>query len=216
MALVAARKKRGRPRQPGLAETRREQILAAATTLFARDGFAQTDLQQVADVLGVGKGTVYRYFPSKGELFLAAVDRAMRQMHETVTRAADQKTEPLKRLSRAIRAYLAFFEEHPNFVELLIQERAAFRDRQKPTYFEHRERNIERWKFMFRGLIGAGVVREMPVDRITDVLSSVVYGTMFTNFFTRREKVAQRQAEDILDVLLHGILRPRPEQGGAA
>src|SRR5262245_37795229 len=58
-------------------ERRREEILARAIELFARDGYADLDLQILADDVGVGKGTLYRYFGSKQELFLAAADRVM-------------------------------------------------------------------------------------------------------------------------------------------
>jgi len=211
-AAALTLRKRGRPPTPGLAEARREQILATATALFARDGYDRTDLQQVADALKIGKGTVYRYCRSKRDLFLAAADRAMRQLRVAVDTAAEAEPQPLPRIRTAIRAYLEFFEAHPEYVELFIQERAAFRDRKKPTYFEHREANIERWREFYRGLIAARVVREVPVDRITDTLSSLVYGTMFSNFFLRREKAAAKQADDILDVVFNGILT-RPAGG---
>ena len=61
---------------------RREQILDAAAEVFAQHGYRNTDVQFVADALQVGKGTVYRYFPSKEALFLAAVDRGMRRLTE--------------------------------------------------------------------------------------------------------------------------------------
>src|SRR6185295_4927357 len=162
-AMLVARK-RGRPSQPGLAESRREQILEAATKLFAREGYARTDLQQVADSMKVGKGTVYRYWRSKQELFLGTVDRAMRQMRATIDAAIGDEADPMRRLETGIRAYLEFFESHREFVELFIQERAVFRDRKKPTYFEHREANAGRWREVFQGLIDGGVLREMPVD----------------------------------------------------
>jgi hypothetical protein len=56
----------------------------------------------------------------------------------------------------------------------------------------------------------------VPVSRIMDVLSDLVYGTMFTNHFSGRHKPVEVQAEDILDVVFHGILteRERRAQGG--
>src|ERR1043165_895383 len=157
--MLTKPRKRGRPPQPGLAESRREQILAAATDLFAKQGFDRTEWQQVADRLGVGKGTVYRYFPSKRELFLAAADRAMRLLHDAVGTAADPEAhEPLEQIKRAVTAYLLFFERHPEFVELFIQERAAFRDRETPTYFAHRDAQRARWRPMYEGLVAGGVL----------------------------------------------------------
>jgi hypothetical protein len=114
---------------------------------------------------------------------------------------------------------LAFFEEHPQFVELLIQERALFKDRKKPTYFEHRERNLERWRLMLAWLIDQGRLRQMPPERILDVVNDLVYGTMFTNYFAGRTRSYREQAQDILDIVFYGILsdeeRKRREAGDA-
>jgi AcrR family transcriptional regulator len=180
----------GRPRDPSLAARRHDEILGAAAKLFAERGYAATDLQIVADALGVGKGTLYRYFPSKEQLFLAAVDRGMRKMRECVDAARTAVSDPLDQIVEAMAAYLGFFDEHPELAELLIQERAVFRDRKKPTYFEHREANVGRWRDLFAGLIADGRVRKMSVEQITNVFSNLGYGTMFTNFFAGRAEVA--------------------------
>jgi AcrR family transcriptional regulator len=191
---------------PARRGARQEEILDAAAKLFARHGYSETDTQLLADELGVGKGTLYRYFPSKRALFLAAADRVMRRLRQQIDASIEGVEDPLKRIAVAIRAYLAFFAEHPESVELLIQERAQFKDRRKPTYFEHREANVEQWRALYRGLIAGGRVRDMPVERIIDVMSDLVYGTMFTNYFTGQRKPFESQAEDILDVVFYGIL----------
>ncbi len=199
----------GRPIDPHLRQRRCEEILQVATGQFAQHGFADTDVQVIADGLQVGKGTIYRYFSSKEKLFLAVVDRGMRQMKQAVDAATSQTSRPLERVAEGIRAYLTFFDEHPEIVELLIHERALFRDRRKPTYFVHREANVGQWRDLFRHLIRAGVIRDAPVERITDVISGLLYGTMFTNYFAGRAKPLASQCQDILDIVFRGLLVDR-------
>ncbi len=184
---------------------RREEILSAATLLFAEQGFSDAVTQLLADNLGVGKGTLYRHFPSKRELFLAAVDRVMRQLHDHVEAATCDVTDGIERIRAGIRAYLAFFREHPEFVEVLVQERAQFRDRENPTYFEHRERNVQRWRDLYRQLIGEGRIRDIPAERISDVMSAVLYGAMFLNDYGGRSGAFAIDAEEIIDILFRGI-----------
>ncbi len=200
--------KPGRPRDPTLPARRREEILEAAQRVFADRGFHKTDVGEIAVDLGLGKGTLYRYFPSKEALFLGAVDRGMRLLREAVERAEEGATDPLQRVSRAARAYLAYFDRNPALVELLLQERSHFKARKKPTYFAHRDANLGPWRKTFRNLIREGRVRDVPVDRITDVISDLLYGTIFTNYFAGRRKSFEAQAQDVLDVLFHGILSP--------
>jgi AcrR family transcriptional regulator len=204
--MKSVAKKAGRPSDPALRERRRQEILDAAAKLFARHGYSDTDTQDLADKLGVAKGTLYRYFPTKRDLFLAAVDRVMRRLKEQIDASIVGIAEPLDRIARAVREYLVFFAENPDFVELLIQERAQFKDRKKPTYFEHREANLERWRAMYRDMIAKGRVRTVPVERITDVFGQLMYGTIFINYFRGTQKSPAEQAKDILDIVYHGIL----------
>src|SRR5205807_331664 len=112
----------------------------------------------------------------------------------------------LTRVERAIATFLRFFAEHPSFVELLIQERAYFKDRKRPTYFEHREVNIQRWRQVYTDLIAAGRMRDIPVEQITTVISNVLYGIMVTNFFNGQPQPSDVQAREILDVIFLGVL----------
>src|SRR6059058_4216308 len=114
-------KKPRRPVDQALWANRTQQILDAAARLFAEHGYADADTQLLADELHVGKGTIYRYFPSKRELFLAVADRAMHRLREEVDAAIADVEEPLERVAKAIRTYLDFFTDHPQYVELLIQ-----------------------------------------------------------------------------------------------
>jgi AcrR family transcriptional regulator len=201
-----AAKKPGRPADPQLGVRRREEILEAAAALFARHGYSQTDTQVLADKLQVGKGTLYRYFSSKQELFLAAVDRVMHKLRETIDAGIEAIEDPLERIARAVHLYLDFFAEHPEFVELLVQERAQFKDRKRPTYFQHRDANVKRWWDMYRSLIEKGRLRSVPVERITEVFGNLLYGTVLANYFAGQRRPPAEQARDVLDIVFHGIL----------
>ena len=185
---------------------RREEILDAATDLFAEFGYSDAVTKDLAEKLQVGKGTIYRHFPSKRDLFLAAADRVMRRLRVHIDSAVASVSDPIDRVETGTRAFLEFFAGHPKFVELLILERALFKDRTTPTYFVHRERNKQRWHDLYRALIAEGRIRDMPVERITSVFMDLAYGTIFTNYFSGQSRSSEDQARDILDVVLHGIL----------
>ena len=88
-------KKPRRAHDEALWASRTEQIIDAAARLFAKYGYADADTQLLADELGVGKGTIYRYFPSKRDLFLAAADRVMVQMRERIDASIQNVAERL-------------------------------------------------------------------------------------------------------------------------
>lgn len=198
--------KRGRPRDEVAIVQRKEDILAAATRVFASFGFPATDVQVIADDLEVGKATVYRYFPSKEELFFATVDRGMSQLSEHIHKNVDEVDDPVEKIGYGIFAFLEFFDLNPEIVELLIQERAVFRNREKPTYQAHRERNIKRWHDLFLHLIAQGRVRDIPVETITNTISNLLYGIIFTTYFATKRQAFRSRTNDVLSILFAGLL----------
>ena len=52
---------------------RREQILQAGMEVFSRKGFAAATIPEIANAAGVAAGTIYLYYPSKRELFIAVI-----------------------------------------------------------------------------------------------------------------------------------------------
>ena len=209
---IVAGRRPGRPPNPEIRSRREEEILDAAAKLFAEHGYSDMATQALADELGVGKGTIYRYFPTKRDLFLAAVDRMMSQLTASVDHAVASVEDPFEQMHWGIRSYLAFFAQRPEAVELLIQERAHFRDRKKPTYFEYRDANRDRWAELIERLMRQGRIRTMPVDRLMDVIGDLLYGTMFTNYFVGQRRPPAEQAADLFDVAFCGILSDSERQ----
>ena len=186
---------------------RRQSIVQAAAGLFAKIGFNDCEMQRVASRLRIAKGTLYLYFSSKEELFSACVDWEMQQMQAALATATEGITEPFDRIAKAILAYLTFFDENPDYVELLIQERAIFRGRKRPKYFEYRDATRGPWREMYVDLMKAGRIRnDIPVERILDTIGSLLYGTMFTNYFIGRSVPMADQFTAILEIIMQGIL----------
>src|SRR5436305_3790643 len=109
--MSIAQKKLGRPVDADLPARRREEILDAAARLFAERGYSETDTQVLAEELGVGKGTLYRYFPSKRDLFLAAADRVMRRLRQRMDERLAGVEEPFERIAVGVRTFLGFCAE---------------------------------------------------------------------------------------------------------
>src|SRR5688500_5173886 len=121
------------------------EILDAAVLTFAAHGYNQTDVQEIADRVGVGKGTVYRHFGNKEALFLATVAHARDKLIATVDESKDDEIDPLLQMRICMTSILRFFDQHPEIVELIIEERALFRDRRPSLFFEHEEKRKAEW-----------------------------------------------------------------------
>jgi AcrR family transcriptional regulator len=211
---------RGRPKDEALTAQRREAILDVAGRIFARRGFRNTDVQEVALAAGVGKGTVYRHFPNKRALFLSAVDQGMQRLQACVDEEAPRPGQPLgdlrAGLEATLEAHLGFFDRHPEVVELLIQERAEFKDREQSSFFVHAQRNKARWQGKIEALRAQGRIRDVPSEELHEFMTQLIYGTMFVNYFQGRRRAIGAQVRRIVDVVLLGVLSERERRHDAA
>lgn len=112
----------------------RERILSAARQLFAQHGFEAVTLRKIASAIDYAPGAIYLHFKDKEELIrtlcLADFDEVTRAV-APMARIAD----PIERIRRMGRAYVAFALKHPHSYRLLFLQRSPY---------EHDERALER------------------------------------------------------------------------
>ncbi len=197
----------GRPRrQEEESKQRSELILQAATHYFARFGYANCDVQMIADELGIGKGTIYRHFPTKQDLFFAAVDRGIERLLAQLERDKYSTKDPIDQIVFAIRSYFKFFDDNRDLIELFIQERSEFKEREKSTYFVYREKYQAPRREVIRQKIAEGIVRQLPPDAVSEVVGALLYGAIFTAHFSGDTRPLLGRAEDYAEILLNGLL----------
>jgi TetR/AcrR family transcriptional regulator, fatty acid metabolism regulator protein len=93
-------------RAPAQPVDKRDNILRAATAVFARHGFFQAQVADVARAAGVAAGTVYLYFRSKDDLLVSIFDRTMREAIAEGRAALEGVTDSRERLERIARLHL--------------------------------------------------------------------------------------------------------------
>lgn len=187
-------------------EERRAEILSAAGRQFARDGYRATDVQHIADAIGIGKGTVYRLFPTKEALFLATVDGAVEALRVRLFAAVEPLDDPLEKIRAAVHAYLAFFEEQPEVVELFIQERAEFGEQHRAAYFARADEDRADWFRLFDQLREQGRMRALDSEGAGEALGSMLFGTILAHRMRNSDQRLTESAGDLLEIFLDGIL----------
>lgn len=189
------------------AEQRRTEILAVATRIFAERGYQVADMQAVADAAGVGKGTVYRYFPTKEALFTETLHHNLEALRQSVDRARRQPEDPLEQLREGMRAYLLFFEKNPDLIELFIQERAEFRTEcQNSLYFSYMLAGREDWVAMFEQIAARHPVRAIDTQEWMEVCGDLMHGAVVLSHTPLPRKPLSERFDTIFDIYLHGIL----------
>jgi AcrR family transcriptional regulator len=196
--------RRGRPRS----EKARRAILQAAADLLLDQGGARVSMDAVADRAGVSKATIYRWWPSKEHLALEAlVDWASAGTPPSDTGSLRGDLLALvrpwvreirrRKFGRVIAALIAEAQSDPRFA-------ADYRRH----YVEERR---EPMQAAFMRAIDRG---EAPADLDIDVALDLVYGALYHRLLHGHAPLTDRFAQDVVDLVLNGILDRNP--GGGA
>jgi AcrR family transcriptional regulator len=105
------------------AAERREQLLAVALDVFARQGFHETSMNEVAEAAGITKPVLYQHFDSKRELYLAVIEEAGRRMIDAIAYQSLATADERERTRRGFAAYFTWVaEDHDAFQVLFASD----------------------------------------------------------------------------------------------
>jgi len=168
-----------------LVQRRKEQILAAALPIFARNGFRRTKIDQIAESLSIGKGTVYRYFNDKKDLFLAVYQQGMANLQQAFFENVVPIAQPPKKVAAAVKTFFEFFANNPELIEIQMQVRSEFKDDYSRIYKEMYSDYIVRIQQNLRNGIEQGLFRNLDVEKTAEVMSATVQGVL-QGFYLRQ------------------------------
>lgn len=115
------------PRTLSTAEERRETLVESAVRVFAERGFHGTPTADVARAAGISQAYLFRLFPTKGELYVAAVDRCFARTLATF-KAAAEATHGEEALEAMGTAYVELLADRTALLGQLQAQAAAVND----------------------------------------------------------------------------------------
>ncbi|WP_342439548.1 TetR/AcrR family transcriptional regulator [Paenibacillus sp. FSL L8-0436] len=96
-------------------------ILDAAYELFGSGGFYETKMSKVAEHAGIAKGTVYLYFKSKEELFMAVTRRDCEGFMQQLEHKLEDCTAPTEKLAVIAEHHLMYYYERKQHTKLFFR-----------------------------------------------------------------------------------------------
>jgi AcrR family transcriptional regulator len=112
-------------------DKKRTEILKAASDVFARKAFHEVRTDEIAEEAGVGKGTLYRYFPTKDDLFYASVLAGFDELDRVLESLRTRDDPPAETVAQLAREVLRIFWSRPSFYMILHSDPRRFRLRER-------------------------------------------------------------------------------------
>jgi AcrR family transcriptional regulator len=99
-------------------ESRREEIVQAATKVFFDKGLQSATMDEIAEAAELSKGTLYLYYKSKEDLYLAVMNFGFDILHDMFTEALTKTTTVIEQLRALSGAYQKFSQKHRNYFRM--------------------------------------------------------------------------------------------------
>jgi AcrR family transcriptional regulator len=190
-----------------VSEERREQILDAATELFARKGFDQTRMDDIVKETELSKGALYWYFKSKDDIIFAILDRIFQHEFrelEPLTRSTSPASHDLDIFTEmAIKDVERMLGLMPIAYEFLA---LAFRNRLvQQALRQYFNRYIDILDPVIRRGVDSGEFRQIDPRQVSLAACAIFEGTILLWVYDRDLVEPAQSIRDSIQLLLAGI-----------
>jgi AcrR family transcriptional regulator len=193
------------PSVAGRRGLKREQILAAASRAFADRPYHLVSMDDVAESARVGKGTLYRYYPSKERLYPAIVAEAFDLLIRRLDQEEAAGLPPETALPRMIQAIVETFARHLPYFRLMQQADPRLFLRKKEIIRARRERIAAVLARVLDRGAEAGVFRKVDRTLVPSMLIGLVWGSSVNH---AGDVPAEVLTAKVVELCLHGIVLP--------
>jgi AcrR family transcriptional regulator len=193
-------------------ERAREEILEAASHVFAQSGYDKSGMKEIAGRAGISVGMLYNHFRGKEDIFRALLDQYVKGMHERGNSNCAGIDPPLEQLRCRIRSAIEFYWENRNLVLIYI--------RMNPIKFEVEAAG---WERITRGVVEDLLTEAMKRGDMADddpkALGALVVGSIHRLLHVYVSEENEEEIHSIPDIIDRIVLKPletgrpgRPEE----
>jgi AcrR family transcriptional regulator len=194
-------------------QERRQKILTAAAELFGANPYDSVQMRDVAARAEVGKPTLYRYFPSKEELFLEVFKSGLDRLDAEVATILKDREQPIRSLERLLQALLSALGGQVAALRMLTDDQSAVMRRWRNEFRRRRRPFVEAARTILEQGIASGEFRSVDLEAVPSMLIGLVRGGLIGTDRLPRERFAAA----MIDLVVHALsVHAKPAAAHAA
>ncbi|HAN41328.1 MAG TPA: hypothetical protein DCQ12_05400 [Candidatus Cloacimonas sp.] len=184
----------------------RQKIMDAAIRVFARKGYNDTTMIDVARAAKVGIGTFYNYFKNKDELLISSADKTIETELGKIRKICEKQADPMDRMGTYFIQHAMLLKENPHIARFLVSQL-----RQSEGFFERNpefnplRHYVNFVKELFETAKESGRIKDVD----TKALAIMVIGSMdmlICQWLIEPESVdSKAYIHNIRTIMAHGI-----------
>ncbi|MBA4176450.1 MAG: TetR family transcriptional regulator [Leptothrix sp. (in: Bacteria)] len=186
---------------------RQSEIVAAALTLAGEFSPVAITTGDIAAAIGVTQGAVFKHFPTKDAIWVAAMKWVRERLLATLDEAARAETSAVLSLEAVFRTHVAFVVAHPGVPRIIFHELQQPAD--SPVKQEVRTL-LQAYRQLLLGRFKAGIqAGELPAgldpEAAATLFVGIVQGLVMQSMLTGRPAAMKAQAQAVFGIYLRGI-----------
>jgi AcrR family transcriptional regulator len=191
----------------GAAETRREEILAAATRLFAARGFDGTSTREIAREAGAKHSLLFYHFGSKADLYLAAVLDQLEHLGANIRAALASANDPVSRLQAYVEVYYDCFTTREPGLGVCLRELSGLPpDLARQIADAHNRKSMAALQEIIADGIRLGLFRDFDARACAMAITGILHMFLRMRPNSRRTFPPHEAVSQVLDVYCAGLL----------
>ena len=183
-----------------------QQIIDAAIRVFARTGYYNSRVSDIAREAGIASGTIYLYFKTKDEILVTLFREKMAQWVDSVRREIALVSDPVAQLRRLVALHFSVLESNPDLAEVVQVEL-----RQGHKFFRGASAHeVSAYFALIGGVLEAGMAsgqirRDVPVKLATKMLFGAMDQIATSWVLGKRAYRLSDAAESVATIFLKGV-----------
>ena len=196
-------------------EDKHQRILDAAVKVFARKGFYQSKVSEIAKTAGVADGTIYLYFKNKEDLLISVFEVEMQALVSKFRSAIAAEKDPPSQLRKIIAMHLSELQAYPELAAVFQVEL-----RQSSRFMrEYKKLELKQYLDLIGGIIEEGqrsghFRQNLPVGLVKRAIFGTLDELVSTWVLAGNRYDLESLADSVTDIFLNGIRQDAslPEQ----
>ncbi len=188
---------------------RRTEILEAAKEVFSSTGFHKADMNEIAKRANIAKGTVYLYFPSKKELFIAVIKDGLENLSQKISNEVGKIDDSVEKIKKAISTYMLFFKSRQELYRILLHPDVELMEDIFETLKDVKLSKLPQITETIVKGIEEGQIRKLDEKSLSYMILGMTDLLLFQWLSNPDEEPIEKKIEQITDVLFRGILNEK-------
>ncbi|GBF35623.1 transcriptional regulator, TetR family [Desulfocucumis palustris] len=177
-----------------------------AVDIFSSKGYHSTTMDEVAQAMGVAKGTIYYHFKNKDELYLCTTQLGISILEIMAREAIGQHTDSREKIVALIESYLLFMHDYAGIAYIFLRE--LFGDHNRRDFFREATKSYQK---LIQNVLEEGQrAGAFAGDLNAEICASSIFGMIFTVAIHYLQVYGELSMDVVKDnickLIFHGLL----------